>query len=138
MNGPAAARREDDVRLVLEAYAAAWKSGDLAAIAALYHGDFTLHYGGANALSGVHAGKATALAILADFSRRTGRKLLDIVDVMAGPHRGAIVASERLGRGEAAVEVERLLVYTVSGGLLHECWVYDADQALIDRLIGPA
>ncbi|KGB54416.1 Ketosteroid isomerase-related protein [Sphingopyxis sp. LC81] len=138
MSDPAAAGGEDEVRRVLEAYAAAWKSGDLAAIAALYHDDFTLHYGGANALSGVHAGKVAALAVLADFSRRTGRRLLDIVDVMAGPRRGAIVARERLGLGDAAVEVERLLVYTVADGLLRECWVYDADQALIDRLIGPA
>ena len=27
--------------------------------------------------------------------------------------------------------------FRVAGGLLHECWLYDADQPLIDRLIGP-
>jgi hypothetical protein len=133
-----AAEGEGAVRSVLEAYAAAWKSGDITAIAAAYHDDFTLHYSGANALSGVHDGKVTALTVLADFSRRTGRQLLEIVDVMAGPHRGAIIARERLGRDDAAVEVERVLVYTVADGLLRECWVYDADQALIDRLVGPA
>jgi hypothetical protein len=138
VSDPAAAGGEDEVRRVVEAYAAAWKSGDLAAIAAWYHDDFTLHYGGANALSGVHAGKVAALTVLADFSRRTGRRLLEVADVMAGPQRGAIVARERLGHGDAAVEVERLLVYTAADGLLRECWVYDADQALIDRLIGPA
>lgn len=133
-----AAQGEDTVRSVLEAYAAAWKSGDLAAIAARYHDDFTLHYGGGNALSGVHVGKVAALRVLADFSRRTERRLVEIVDVMAGPHRGAIVARERLGHGDTAVEVERLLVYIVAEGLLRECWVYDGDQALIDRLVGPA
>jgi ketosteroid isomerase-like protein len=133
-----AAQGEDTVRSVVEAYAAAWKSGDIAAIAALYHDDFTLHYAGANALSGVHTGKIAALTVLADFSRRTGRRLLDIVDVMAGSHRGAVIARERLGQGDAAVEVERLLVYTVADGLLRECRVYDEDQALIDRLVGPA
>ncbi|WP_332819236.1 nuclear transport factor 2 family protein [Sphingopyxis sp.] len=138
MSDPAAAGGEDRVRSVLEAYAAAWQSGDMAAIVARYHDDFTLHYAGANALSGVHAGKMAALAVLADFSRRTGRKLLEIVDVMAGPHRGAVIARERLGQGDAAVEVERVLVYTIADDLLRECWVYDADQTLIDRLVGPA
>ena len=56
---------------------------------------------------------------------------------MAGPERGAIVARERLGIDRAAVEVERVLVYTVVEGQLHECWVYDADPPLIDRLVGP-
>lgn len=138
MSDNAATGGEDRVRSVLEAYAAAWQSGDMAAIVARYHDDFTLHYAGANALSGVHAGKMAALAVLADFSRRTGRKLLEIVDVMAGPHRGAIIARERLGQGDAAVEVERVLVYTIADDLLRECWVYDADQTLIDRLVGPA
>ena len=57
---------------------------------------------------------------------------------MAGPHRGAVIARERLGRDGAAVEVERVLVYAVTDDLLRECWVYDGDQALIDRLVGPA
>lgn len=138
MNARAAAGGEDRIRSVLNAYAAAWQSGDLAAIAAHYHDDFTLHYAGAHALSGVHSGKMAALTALGDFSRRTGRRLLEIVDVMAGPHRGAMIARERLGQGDAAVEVERLLVYTVADDLLRECWVYDADQALIDRLVGSA
>ncbi|HEY0595755.1 nuclear transport factor 2 family protein [Sphingopyxis sp.] len=138
MNDNAAAGGEDRIRSVLETYAAAWKSGDLAAIAAAYHDDFTLHYPGAHALSGVHAGKIAALTVLADFSRRTSRKLVEIVDIMAGLHRGAIIAREQLGRDDAAVEVERVLVYTVADGLLHECWIHDADQELIDRLVGPA
>ncbi|MBO9694807.1 MAG: nuclear transport factor 2 family protein [Sphingopyxis sp.] len=138
MSDHAAAGSGDRVRSVLTAYAAAWQSGQLAAIAALYHDDFTLHYGGANALSGIHIGKGAALAVLADFSRRTNRQLLEIVDVMAGLHCGAIIARERLGRSDAAVEVERVLVYTIADGLLRECRIHDADQALIDRLVGPA
>jgi ketosteroid isomerase-like protein len=70
-------------------YADAWKAGDLAGIFACYHEDFTLHYGGANPLSGVHAGKAAALQVLAEVSRRTNRKLEEIVDVGAGD--GALV-----------------------------------------------
>jgi uncharacterized protein len=75
---------------------------------------------------------------LAEFSRRTARRLVAVDSVLAGPGRGAVIARERLGNGLGAVEVERLLVYTVRDGLLSECWLYDQDQRLIDRLIGSA
>ena len=57
---------------------------------------------------------------------------------MGGANRGAIIARERLGPEDAAIEVDRLLVYAVADGKLAECWVYDADQDIIDRLIGAA
>lgn len=108
----------------------------MAAIIACYHDDFTLHYFGKNALSGDHVGKRAALGTLADFGKRTNRKFVCIVSTMAGETRGAIIARERLGTGSDAVEVERLLVYAVRDGLLSECWIYDQDQVLIDRLVG--
>lgn len=116
-------------------YAAAWRAGDLQAMLAVYHDDFTLHYFGRNPLAGLHRGKSAALAILAEVSRRTNRKLLGIVDVMVGPERGAILVRESFARDGNAVEVERLLVYSVRDELLHHCWVYDQDQALIDRFL---
>jgi uncharacterized protein len=32
-------------------------------------------------------------------------------------------------------ELERVFVYTVRDDRLHECWVYDADQELVDRFL---
>ena len=127
---------EAEIRSAIDRYAAAWLRGDLAALVGCYHDDFTLNYFGSNALSGRHVGKPAALATLADFSRRTNRTLRAVVATMAGPERGSVVAREVLGVGDAAVEVERVLVYTVRDGRLAECWVYDQDQALVDRLIG--
>jgi len=126
-----------EIRDAVERYAKAWAAGDLAAIFACYGDGFTLHYGGSNALTGDHVGKAKALATLAEFSMRTARTLVRIVDVMAGAERGVVIAREALGPEGARVEVERTLVYRVEGGLFAECWVYDQDQALIDRLVGP-
>lgn len=125
------------IRAALERYAAAWTANDLGAIVACYHDRFTLHYFGANPLSGVHVGKPAALAALAEFGRLTGRQLLAVIDILAGADLGAILARERLGRAGDAREVERVLVYRVEHGLLAECWVYDADQALIDALLTP-
>lgn len=126
---------EAEIRSAIERYVRAWESGNLSAIVDCYHDEFILHYFGSNELAGDHIGKAAALAALAEFGRRTQRKLRMIKATMAGPERGAILASEHLGVGDRAVTVERLLVYAVRDGKLSECWVYDADQALIDRLI---
>lgn len=126
------------IATVLGDYARAWQAGDLGAIMAAYHDDFVLHYFGDNPLAGRHMGKAAALGVLGDFSRRTNRRLIDIVSVMAGDTRGALVTREQLGPEDAAIEVERVLVYRIAGGQLAECWVYDADQPAIDRLIRAA
>jgi hypothetical protein len=127
---------EASIRAAIERYAAAWTSGDMSAIIACYHADFTLHYFGRNALAGDHVGKAAALKTLGEFSVRTQRRLKSIIATMAGPERGAILARETIG--PEGVEIDRLLVYTVKDDLLAECWVYDADQRFIDALIDPA
>ncbi len=122
-------------RQAVTRYASAWLAGDRAALAACYHDDFTLHYFGSNPLAGDHRGKMAALAILAEVTRRTNRKLLGIIDIMAGPERGALLVRERFERDGKAEEFERLLVYAVRDGLLWECWVWDQDQAAVDAYL---
>jgi len=121
-------------RQAVTRYATAWLAGDRAALVACYHDDFTLHYSGRNPLAGDHRGQ-DALAILAEVTRRTNRKLLGIIDIMAGPERGALLVRERFSRDGKTAEVERLLVYSVRDGLLWQCWVYDQDQALVDAFL---
>jgi ketosteroid isomerase-like protein len=122
----------EHTRQAVSSYAAAWLAGNRPALAACYHDDFTLHYFGCNPLAGDHKGKAAALAVLAEVTRRTNRRLLAVVDIMAGPERGALLARERFERDGKTAELERLLVYAVRDGLLAECWVYDQDQGLVD------
>jgi uncharacterized protein len=125
----------ESIRRAVSGYAAAWLAGDRQAMLASYHDEFTLHYFGRNPLAGVHRGKPAALAILAEVTRRSHRKLSGIVDVMAGPERGALLVREIFQRDGKTAEVERLLVYSVRDGLLWQCWVYDQDQALIDTFL---
>jgi uncharacterized protein len=120
------------VRDAVTRYATAWLAGDRAGVAACYHDEFTLHYAGQNPLAGTHRGKTAAFTALAEVARRTNRKLLDVVDVMAGPRRGAVLVREQFSRDGRTAEVERLLVYSVRDGQLFECWVYDRDQATVD------
>lgn len=121
---------------VLTRYANAWKAGDIGALVAVYADDFTLHYGGANAWSGTHAGKDAALKALAAVTVATKRRLIEIVDVMAGAALGTLIVREAFTAPEGDVIVSRVLVYRVAEGLMRECWLYDSDQALVDRLIG--
>src|SRR5947207_15853987 len=116
----------------VQRYAAAWRSGDRKAIADCYHDGFTLHYFGQNPFAGDHVGKGAALATLASFSARSGRKLLAIVDVMAGPSRAVIIAREAFERDGRRAEYERILVYAIRDGKLHDCWVFDGDRTAVD------
>ena len=121
---------------VVNAYVRAWRAGDVPAIFACYHDDFTIHYAGTSPLAGSHRGKTAALAVMAEVSRKIRRQLVEIVDVMAGTDRAAVLARERFSRDGREALVERLLVYTSKDGLLHECWLYEADQALADSFLG--
>ena len=123
----------DEILAVLERYADAWLKGDMKTIIDSYHDDVVFHYAGRSPLAGVHRGKQACLAVLKQVSQKTNRKLLSIRDVMAGNELGVIVAIERFGAEGHFVELERLLRYRVRDGKLCECWIYDADQELVDR-----
>ena len=116
-------------------YVDAWLAGDFPAMLATYHEDFVLHWFGDNPLAGTKRGKPAAVEALMAFTALTGRKLVGIVDVMAGAERAVAIVRESLTAGEETREVERVLVYRVADGLLAECWVHDADQAFIDRAL---
>ena len=124
-----------EITKALDRYVAAWQAGNLPALVACYHDDFTLHYFGRSPLAGTHRGRPAALRVLAEVSRRTNRRLVSILDVMAGRRQGAVIARETFQRDGLKAELDRVLVYTVQDGQLHECWVYDSDQELVDRFL---
>jgi hypothetical protein len=122
------------IRSVIERYADAWQRSDPAALA-LYHPQFTIHWFGRNPLSGTHVGAEQVRQALGELTRRTNRRLVRIVATLAGADRGAIIARESFGTGDARVEMDRVLIFTVAEDRLRECWVYDADPQLLDRYV---
>ncbi len=116
-------------------YVDAWLAGDFPGMMATYADDFVLHWFGANPFARTMNGKAEAIGALMEFTRRTERRLVEVVDVMAGPARATVIVRESLTIGGETREVERVLVYRVEAGLLAECWVYDQDQRLIDQAL---
>jgi hypothetical protein len=134
MSGSKAADQTEEIRAVIERYADAWQRRDPAALT-LYHPQFTVHWFGNNPLSGTHVGAQQVRDALSELTRRTHRSLVKVVATLAGPERGAIIARESFGTGDARVEMDRVLIFTVAEGRLRECWVYDSDPQLLDRYV---
>jgi uncharacterized protein len=134
MSNVKAADQAEAIHSVIERYADAWQRSDPAALA-LYHPQFTVHWFGHNPLSGTHVGADQVRQALGELTRRANRRLVRIVATLAGAERGAIIARESFGTGDARVEIDRVLVFTVAEGRLRECWVYDSDPDLVDRYV---
>jgi len=121
-------------RRVAERYAAAWLAGDLAALLDCYADEFTLHYFGRSRFAGDHVGKQAAVTALLEVGAAAPRTLLGVDEITSAPGAAVIVARERLEGGGESFEVRRLFRYRIDGDQLVECWLYDEDQTLIDRL----
>ena len=126
----------DGSRAVAERYCEAWRRGDIGGVLDSYADGFTLHYFGRSRYAGDHVGKDAAVGALAAVSAEAARELLGVEEVLAGDGGAVIVARERLARDGEAHELRRVFRYRVAGGRFTECWLYDEDQALVDRLWG--
>ena len=120
-------------RDVVRRYAEAYAAGDLTTVLAMYADDVVFHYFGETDLAGDHVGKDAAVAKMIEASSRSTRTLLEVVDVLGGGHRAAMIVRERFERDGEVAEVTRTFVYRVADGKLAECWLLDEDQRLIDR-----
>jgi uncharacterized protein len=118
---------------VVKRYADAWIANDLKAIVDSYHDEVIFHYFGRSPLAGTHVGKPACLAILKTVREKTNRTLISIRDILVGERFGLIIAVERFEKQGASVQIERMLRYQVREGKLSECWIYDADQRLVDE-----
>ena len=109
-------RAHDDLGMdpidTVRRYAEAWKANDIPAVFDLSHDDFVLHYFGGSPLAGDHVGKDAAIRVLVEATRRSGRQLDEIEDVLGGSTFAAIVAREGVGNNAKRL-VRRLFLYTV-------------------------
>ena len=120
---------------IVRAYTDAWLAGDIGRVLDLYHPDLVLHYGGANPLSSDHRGKDAAVTALLTVQEATQRVPLAVLDIMESDLHAAAWVRERWIVDGAPVELDRLLVYRTADGMLAECWLYDQDQTLVDRVL---
>jgi ketosteroid isomerase-like protein len=127
----------DETLAVLRRYADSWLAGDMDAVLAAYADDVVFHYFGNTDLAGAHVGKAAAVEAMVTVSARAPRRLVEVLDVLAGNQFGAIVAVEELNRDGESATVRRTFLYRVEAGTIVECRVFDEDQAQVDRFWRP-
>ncbi len=123
----------EHARAVTERYCRAWMATDIEGILAHYADDFTLHYFGNNRFSGDHVGRDAVVSTLLAISEVTPRQLVEVEEILAAPDASVAVVRERLTvKGEDHV-VRRVLRFKIHGEQFTDCWLYDEEQALIDR-----
>jgi ketosteroid isomerase-like protein len=123
----------DHAAVVLRRYARAWRTADLHTLIDCYHDEFTLHYGGGSRFAGTRQGRDAAVAVMAEVSTVAPRELVSVDVVLSSDSAGALVATERLTRGDETAVVTRTLQYRVRDGRLIECWLLEHDQAAVDH-----
>ncbi len=110
-----------------------WAADDLEGILDCYADDFTLHYFGDNPFAGDHRGRDASLETLLAVGAKAPRRLLHVDEILAGPDAAACVVREELLVDGEAHEIRRLLRFRIDGDHLAECWLYEENQALVDR-----
>lgn len=123
---------QSETLAALRRYAESWLAGDIETVLGAYADDVEFHYFGKTDLAGTHVGKAAAVAAMGVVSARASRRIVEIVDVMAGDEFGAIIAAEELSRDGEVATIRRTFLYRIHGGLIVECRVLDEDQELVD------
>jgi ketosteroid isomerase-like protein len=106
--------------------------------AALYAPDATLYYIGRHVLAGVYHGPQEILDL---FSRSReafhGTQRLELHDVVANDEHAIALLKGSAERNGKHLEWQRVVVFHVRGGLIHEQWIHDSDQHVVEEALAP-
>jgi ketosteroid isomerase-like protein len=106
--------------------------------AALYAPNATLHYIGRHVLGGVYRGAEEIL----DLFRRSrdafhGTQRLELHDVVANDRHAIALLSGSAEHGGNRLEWRRVVVFHIQDGRIHEQWIHDSDQHVIEEALAP-
>jgi hypothetical protein len=99
-----------------------------------------LHIPGRSAIAGEHRGRDVAIAYIEDARARSrdAEVELEVIDMLAGEERVALIVRERSHLDGRVVEIGRANVYRVRGEEIAEISIFEADQYGVDELLaGP-
>jgi uncharacterized protein len=118
-------------------YLASAKAGDWDAAFDHFAEDLLVRIPGRSPFAGEHRGKAVAIDYITSIRERYGDEHieLELVDVLVGEERVALLVRERFGEGDAMVEIRRANVYRVADGKIAEIAIFEGDQYAVDGLL---
>src|SRR4051812_34239073 len=116
-------------------YLAAMESGDRETAFAFYADDLVAHVPGRSSLAGVLHGREAFAAYVRDVVARVDEIELELIDVLAGAERVALLVRERLRGPTGEIEIRRANVYRIRDGRIAEIWIHEADQYAVDEFL---
>jgi ketosteroid isomerase-like protein len=121
----------------MTAYLSAARRGDWAAASGYFAEDIAVHIPGRSAFAGDRRGKDAAVGYIQAIRDhyRDGRIELELIDMLVGDERVALLVRERFHGSGPPVEIRRANVYRVQGDEIVEISIFEADQYAVDELL---
>jgi ketosteroid isomerase-like protein len=120
---------------VMGRYLAAMESGDRETAFGFYADDLVAHVPGRSALAGELRGRDAFVAYIRAVVARVEHVDVELVEMLVGEERIALLVRERLAGARGGVEIRRANVYRVRDGQIAEIWIYEADQYAVDEFL---
>jgi ketosteroid isomerase-like protein len=125
---------------VIHGYIAAARSGHFSAAYRFYSDDIVAHVPGRSAFSGELRGREAVIGYI-EHARALSHGAdveLDVLDVLAGEERVALLVRELFRLPAGDLEIRRSNVYRVRDGEIVEISIYEANQYEVDALVESA
>jgi uncharacterized protein len=125
---------------LMRRYVDAARRGDWETASGFFAEDIVLHIPGRSPFAGEHRGRDVAMDYIEQARARShdAEVELELIDMLAGDERVALIVRERFHLDGRAVEIRRANVYRVRGEEIVEISIFEADQYAVDELLaGP-
>ncbi len=112
------------------------RSGDWESAFRFFSDEIVLHVPGRSAFAGELRGKDAVRRYLeaAIAHAQESKVEVELVEMLVGDERVALIVKERFPRPEGAVEIRRANVYRVRDEMIDEVWIFEANQYEVDEL----
>jgi ketosteroid isomerase-like protein len=127
----------DTVEL-MQRYVECARTGDFETAYGFFAEDIELRIPGRSAMAGELRGRRVAIDSI-ERARALSHERdveLDVVDMLTGRERVALLVRERFHRPEGPIDIHRANVYTVRDGRIVAIAIYEGDQYAVDALLG--